>query len=237
MIERKRKKPKRSSRRKGIFNKTDQSCGNAAAVQRTKNGSQSFSPRVPTGFPADLLLSLRALEERMPSLRASWSARGPGLDCTLDQKTLVSTTPPTRLTGQRFSRANSWMPSHLVITARRPGENTCERLQSNSSVIWFWRVRQEQSECCLCSGYPSLPTSTSHSLWRSNCTAACSATRCKVWYKVKTRLASSQWTRAWRHAFPFLFTTRCPIRQKVPWENQGKLLRVVGFRNNRVEDK
>ena len=52
-----------------------------------------------------------------------------------------------------------------------------------------------------------------------------------------TRLASSQWTRAWRHAFPFLFTTRCPIRQKVPWENQEKLLRVVGFRNNRVEDK
>ena len=54
---------------------------------------------------------------------------------------------------------------------------------------------------------------------------------------IPTRLASSQWTRAWRHAFPFLFTTRCPIRQKVPWENQGKLLRVVGFRNNRVEDK
>ena len=53
----------------------------------------------------------------------------------------------------------------------------------------------------------------------------------------KTRLASSQWTRAWRHSFPFLFTTRYPIRQKVPWENQWKLLRVVGFRNNRVEDK
>ena len=43
-----------------------------------------------------------------------------------------------------------------------------------------------------------------------------------------TRLASSQWTRAWRHAFPFLFTTRYdhPIRQKVPWENQWKKLRV-----------
>ena len=54
---------------------------------------------------------------------------------------------------------------------------------------------------------------------------------------ISTRLASSQWTRAWRHAFPFLFTTRCPIRQKVPWENQWKLLRVVGFRNNRVEVK
>ena len=28
-----------------------------------------------------------------------------------------------------------------------------------------------------------------------------------------------------------------PIRQKVPWENQWKKLRVVGFRNNRVEVK
>ena len=41
----------------------------------------------------------------------------------------------------------------------------------------------------------------------------------------KTRLASSQWTRAWWHAFPFLFTTRTiwsSDPQKVPWENQWK---------------
>ena len=43
-----------------------------------------------------------------------------------------------------------------------------------------------------------------------------------------TRLASSQWTRAWRHAFPFLFTTRYPIRQKVPWEN-GNYFEWWGF--------
>ena len=49
------------------------------------------------------------------------------------------------------------------------------------------------------------------------------------WKVIATRLASSQWTRAWRHAFPFLFTTR------TIWS--WKKLRVVGFRNNRVEVK